>query len=183
MPLLLLGESCDCVCATGRSCGVLVGTNTHTLYIYIYIFIYIYVYMYIYIDEHTYTSGHEHTYTRIVPVYVCSSIYIYIYTPTSVCVFTRGHEHTYTHIILVGKVLRLYVWHTRWLQLVGSLKLYVSFAEYSLFYRALSQKRPILLRSLLTGLCHLTCHSIDRSRGVFVGKNTHAIQVHTQTHT
>ena len=79
--------------------------------------------MYIYIDEHTYTSGHEHTYTRIVPVYVCSSIYIYIYTPTSVCVFTRGHEHTYTHIILVGTVLRLYVWHTRWLQLVGSLKL------------------------------------------------------------
>jgi len=36
-----------------------------------------------------------------------------------------------------------------WLRLVGSLKLYVSFAEYRLFYRALSQKRPIILRSLL----------------------------------
>ena len=36
-----------------------------------------------------------------------------------------------------------------WLQLVGSLKLPVSFAEYSLFYRALLQKRPIILRSLL----------------------------------
>jgi len=36
-----------------------------------------------------------------------------------------------------------------WLRLVGSLKLYVSFAEYSLFYRALLQKRPINLRSLL----------------------------------
>jgi len=36
-----------------------------------------------------------------------------------------------------------------WLRLVGSLKLQVSFAEYSLFYRALLQKRPILLRSLL----------------------------------
>jgi len=36
-----------------------------------------------------------------------------------------------------------------WLRLVGSLKLYVSFAEYSLFYRALLQKRPIILRSLL----------------------------------
>ena len=32
-----------------------------------------------------------------------------------------------------------------WLRLVGSLKSYVSFAEYSLFYRALLQKRPIML--------------------------------------
>ena len=36
-----------------------------------------------------------------------------------------------------------------WLRLVGSLQLYVSFAEYRLFYRALLQMRPILLRSLL----------------------------------
>jgi len=35
------------------------------------------------------------------------------------------------------------------LQLVGSLKLQVSFAGYSLFYKALLQKRPIILRSLL----------------------------------
>jgi len=37
----------------------------------------------------------------------------------------------------------------RILRLVGSLKLWVSFAEYSLFYRALLQKRPLILRSLL----------------------------------
>ena len=36
-----------------------------------------------------------------------------------------------------------------WLRLVGSLKPYISFAEYSLFYRALLQKRPMLWRSLL----------------------------------
>ena len=35
-----------------------------------------------------------------------------------------------------------------WLRLVGSLKLQVSFAEYHLFYWALLQKRPIILRSL-----------------------------------
>jgi len=35
------------------------------------------------------------------------------------------------------------------LQLVGSLKLFVSFAEYSLFYKALLQKRSIILRSQL----------------------------------
>jgi len=37
----------------------------------------------------------------------------------------------------------------RWLRLVGSLKSQVSFAEKRLFYRALLQKRPIILRSLL----------------------------------
>ena len=37
----------------------------------------------------------------------------------------------------------------RWTQLVGSLKLQVSFAEYCLFYRALLQKRHIILRSVL----------------------------------
>jgi len=36
-----------------------------------------------------------------------------------------------------------------WLRLVGSLKLHISFAEYSLFYRAFWQKRPMILRSLL----------------------------------
>ena len=36
-----------------------------------------------------------------------------------------------------------------WLRLVGSFKKQVSFAEYSLFHRALLQKRPVILRSLL----------------------------------
>ena len=36
-----------------------------------------------------------------------------------------------------------------WRRLVGSLKLQVSFVEHSLFYRALLQKRPIILRSLI----------------------------------
>ena len=47
----------------------------------------------------------------------------------------------------------LHVWHSvasmGWLRLVGSLKLYVSFAEYRLCYRSLVQKRLIILRSLL----------------------------------
>ena len=36
-----------------------------------------------------------------------------------------------------------------WLRLVGSFKSQVSFAGYNLFYRALLQKKPIILRSLL----------------------------------
>jgi len=39
--------------------------------------------------------------------------------------------------------------HMGWLWLVGSLKIWVSFAEYSIFYRVLLQKRPIILRSLI----------------------------------
>jgi len=35
------------------------------------------------------------------------------------------------------------------LRLVGSLKFYVSFAEYRLFHKALLQERPIILRSLI----------------------------------
>ena len=36
-------------------------------------------------------------------------------------------------------------WTMRWLRLVGSIKLQVSFAEYSLFCRALLQKRTIII--------------------------------------
>ena len=43
------------------------------------------------------------------------------------------------------------------LRSVGSLTLYVSFAEYSLFYRDLLQKRPIILRSLLIVAVHCVC--------------------------
>jgi len=38
--------------------------------------------------------------------------------------------------------------HMGWLRMVGSLKLYVSFAEYRLFYMAPLQKRPIISRRL-----------------------------------
>jgi len=44
--------------------------------------------------------------------------------------------------------LLTHAWPMVWLRLVGSLKLQVSFAEYSLFYRALLRKRPTILRSL-----------------------------------
>jgi len=41
-------------------------------------------------------------------------------------------------------------WGMGWLRLVGSIKLQVTFADYSLFHRALLQKRPIVLSILLT---------------------------------
>ena len=49
-----------------------------------------------------------------------------------------------------------------WLRCVGSIKLQVSLAEYSLFYRALLQKRRIILSILLTKATpymHLSCQN------------------------
>ena len=65
-------------------------------------------------------------------------IYICVY------IYTRVYMYIYTYTIE-----RLYDTHMGWLRLVGSLKLQVSFAEYSLYYRFFLQKRPIILRSLL----------------------------------
>ena len=58
--------------------------------------------------------------------------------------FLLSHFECVSHTVPQGKHLTM-----GWLRLVGSLKLQVSFAEYSLFYRALLQKRPIISRSLL----------------------------------
>ena len=43
-----------------------------------------------------------------------------------------------------------YVWNMGWLRSARSIKLYVLFAKYSLFYMALLQKRPIIISILLT---------------------------------
>jgi len=57
---------------------------------------------------------------------------------TELIVYVYVYVYIYVYVCVMG-----------WLRLVGSLKLYVSIAEYSLFYRALLQKRLIILRSLL----------------------------------
>jgi len=69
-----------------------------------------------------YTYIYTNIYIKRIYIYI-KRIYIYVYI--------YAYEYIY-------KVL-----------LVGSFKLQVSFAECSLFYRALLQKRPIILRSLL----------------------------------
>ena len=89
-------------------------------------------------------------------IHVC----IYVHTPY-VCIYmfrycrhtTFQRIHMYAQRIFTCEYM--YTHHMcayidmGWLRLVGSLKLQVSFAEYRLFYRALLQKRPMILRSLL----------------------------------
>jgi len=95
-----------------------------------YICIYIHVYMYIYMCIHIY---------ELIHIYRCMYIYTYIFMSIYVHIYIGlcTRIYTYKHICM------------GWLRLVGSLKLQVSFEEYCVFYRALLQKRPIMLRSLL----------------------------------
>ena len=62
-----------------------------------------------------------------------------------------------------------------WLQLVGSFKSQVSFAEYCLFYRALLQQRPKILRSLLIIATpqYQTDHAAANGGGVQIKRHTH----------
>ena len=79
-------------------------------------------------------------------LYVYMTLYVYI----SVYISTYIHIHTYMFIYLSFSPLHVSFSRAMvWLQLVGSFKTWVSFPEYSLFYRSLLQKRPIILRSLL----------------------------------
>jgi len=69
-----------------------------------------------------------------------------------VCCFqgtNSSHELEYVRHLHKSELCS-HVIHTHklmWLRLVGPLKLQVSFAEYSLFYRALFQRKPIVLQS------------------------------------
>jgi len=81
-----------------------------------------------------------------IPVYIYAYMHIYIYR--YICTFIQ-HTYTYIYTNMCRSGHCNQQTSMGWLRFVGSLKLYVSFAEYSLFYIFLLQKRPIILRSLL----------------------------------
>jgi len=72
--------------------------------------------------SHTHKITHSRTY-----------IHAYLFTYTCEVNHAKHILHTCTHM--------------GWLRSVGSIELYVSFAEYRLFYRALLQKRLLSYRS------------------------------------
>ena len=94
------------------------------IYIYTHTYIYIFTYIYIYMNIRVYTHRYVYISVFLQRVFACVCVLMYI--------------HMCTILVPMG-----------WLRLVGSLKLQVSFAEYRLFHRALLQKRPIILWSLL----------------------------------
>ena len=58
------------------------------------------------------------------------------------CILRAAFMHIDDMCMLIGDM--------EWLRSVGSINLYVSFAEYCLLYRPLLQKSPIILSILLT---------------------------------
>ena len=74
--------------------------------------------------------------------------------------------------------------HMGWLRLVGTLKAQVSFAEYSLFYRALLQMRPIILRSLQVVATPYVNASrwVTHCAWVTVRATQHSVYIHIDLH-
>jgi len=83
-------------------------------------------------------------------VYVCTDFFIRL----SLCIFFLRST------CLVRVTVNFHA--MGWLWLVGSLKIHVSFAKYSLFYRALLQTRPMFLPPPSTCLlrCTVSLHTI-----------------------
>jgi len=112
--------------------------NEIHVYMYMYKCMYLWMCLSVYIGE-------------CVRVRVCVCVCVRVCVCVCVCVCIHRPSSNSTSACTMG-----------WLRLVGSLKLQVSFVEYHLFYRALWQKRPIILRSLLVDVCshypHCRCH-------------------------
>jgi len=89
---------------------------------------------------------------------VCDITQSYVRRDSFKCATCFVHMCTMTH----SDVLSWRI-HMGWLRLVGSLNWYVAFAEYSLFYRALLQKRPMILGSLLIGATPYWWHASSSS--------------------
>jgi len=112
------------------------------------------------------------THSMCLCVYLSTSLSIYPSIYLSLCTYLSSYVSTYG-VAAISRLLKItalfckissflqgsfaketYIFRVMylpigWLRLVGSLKLQLSFAEYSFFYRALLQKRAIILRSLL----------------------------------
>jgi len=95
---------------------------------------------------HTLSLPHKHTRTHTHTVSTSTR------TPYPLAhkVSTNYMTHRTTrHVNAVCRILDGFCHGVATFSTIGSLKLYVSFAEYRLFHRPLLQKRPMILRSLL----------------------------------
>ena len=99
--------------------------------------------MYVCMHTRQYVDMYIHIFVYVY-VYICVCVYVYVIW---ICMCVRVDPHSsQTKPVRLPVLLII---HVGWLPLVGSSKLYVSFAEYRLFYTPLLQKRPVFLRSLL----------------------------------
>ena len=108
------------------------------MYVYKYAsYIYIHIYIYIFTCKYKNTYIHVYIYVCVRKMYIVT-IYIYIHMYVYKYIHKCVYICMYTQDIYMG-----------WLQLVGSLKLQVSFAKEPCKRDYILQKRPVILRSLL----------------------------------
>jgi len=98
-------------------------------------------------------------YTEYTYIYIYIYIHICIYAYLYVCIYIHIYLSIYISIYCTARHSWAMGWWLRW---VGSLKLQVSFAKYGLLYRALLQKRPMILRSLLIVASPYLIHTTHR---------------------
>ena len=180
----ILEYKCVCVCSTWKHvCMCLCNCVGVYSYLYFYVFTkmcacvegrglcmqffhvwtYVCTYTYIYVCMWMYACIYTYIYThRCIHVYICIHIFTYMFR----------YIHIYKYGIFINTLyssseidpgipfLHTYI-HMGWLRSVGSIKLYVSFAEYCLFCRALLQKRPIILSILLTKATPQQYHHVE----------------------
>jgi len=148
-------------------CAFIQSTALHYVYEVTYVCNEVHAYM----CECAFCMGSSCMYVWVCIMYVCEDYHVRVQRSSCihvrVCISSRGHLHCMcaviqsrivhyvceVHYVCVQRSSCIHVWvciHMGWLRSVGSIKLYVSFAEYCLFYKALLQKRPIILSILLT---------------------------------
>jgi len=132
--VLIKLKRCCCLCMYERTYILIKDMSTHQRQQQRCTLIHIYMYERIYVWAYIYTN-------KCMCVAMCARVLVYLWIFVTVwwrSELTANIDWDVAAVCGMG-----------WLRLVGSSKLYVSFAEYSLFYRTLLQKRPMLLNSLL----------------------------------
>ena len=96
------------------------------------------------------------------------------------------YTHTYIHIYIdtcICMYVCVYICTHRWLRLVGSLKLFVSFAKEPYKRDDILQKRPIILRSLLFVATPIPVRILHTCTHIYTHTHTHIyIFIYTYIH-
>jgi len=147
--------------------------------------------MYIYVYTHT------HTHTRMcVSVCVCVYMYGYVYTHVYICIRVHTYPYPYTYVcVCVCVYMYVYVCthvyiHVHTInclasRITHSRDIQVSFAEYSLFNRALLQKRAIIWSHSFSGHhlhTRITIHDSILMKGHHIYPHNETLCMPTQYH-
>jgi len=112
--------------------------------------------------------------SKQISIQMCTQVYIQMHTQMYIHMSIQMYVRMFITTWIMYRLVVHQTWHMGWLWWVGFLKLWVLFAEYLLFYWALLQKRPIILRSqLIIPTPHPCYHDIYIWSCVYKTKTTY----------